>query len=103
MNILGVHIGHDSSVALVKDGLLIADVAEERFTRLKHYNGIPYASVDYCLREGKISIDDLDVVAVSSKYPVPGLNYLFDLNEEQQQKKGVRSQALDACRKYFGG
>lgn len=28
MNILGVHIGHDSSAALISDGHLIADVAE---------------------------------------------------------------------------
>ena len=30
MNILGVHIGHDSSAALLRDGHLVADVAEER-------------------------------------------------------------------------
>jgi len=33
MKILGVHIGHDSSAALVVDGRIVADVAEERFTR----------------------------------------------------------------------
>src|SRR5258707_11443314 len=103
MNVLGVHIGHDSSAALIRDGQVIADVAEERFTRIKHYNGIPYASVDYCLREAGISADDLDIVAVSSKYAVPGLNFLFDLHEQQQEKKTFRSQAVDVYRKHFGG
>jgi carbamoyltransferase len=103
MNVLGVHIGHDSSVALIRDGQLIADVAEERFTRIKHYNGIPYAGLEYCLREGGISVDDLDIIAVSSKYPAPSLNFLFDIPEDQQEKKNFRSQALDTYRKYFGG
>ncbi|HTM50340.1 MAG TPA: carbamoyltransferase C-terminal domain-containing protein [Bryobacteraceae bacterium] len=103
MNVLGLHMGHDSSSVLIQDGSLTADVAEERFTRIKHYNGIPYAGLEYCLREGNIPIEDVDVVAVSSRFPVPGLNYLFDLNEQQREKKNFRSQALDAYRKYFGG
>ena len=49
MNILGVHIGHDSSAALVKDGQIISDVAEERFTRTKHYAGLPIQAIEYCL------------------------------------------------------
>src|SRR2546422_5519127 len=78
MNVLGLHIGHDSSTVLIKDGKLLADVAEERFSRIKHYNGIPYAGIEYCLQEGKLSAGDIDVVAVSSKFPVPGLNFLLD-------------------------
>ena len=50
MNILGIHIGHDSSVALIRDGKIIADVAEERFTRTKHYAGLPIRSLEYCLK-----------------------------------------------------
>ena len=34
MIILGIHQGHDSSASLVIDGKVIANVAEERFTRL---------------------------------------------------------------------
>jgi hypothetical protein len=39
------------------------------------------------------------VVAVSSKFLAPGLNFLFDLHEEQREKKSIQSQALDAYRK----
>jgi carbamoyltransferase len=103
VNILGVHIGHDSSVALVRDGKLIADVAEERFTRIKHYSGVPYKSLEYCLREGGISIDDVDVVAVPSKFPVPYLTFLFELQNGHREKKTIKGQAADAYRRYFGG
>ena len=37
MNILGVHIGHDSSAALIQNGRILADVAEERFTHRDCY------------------------------------------------------------------
>lgn len=45
MIILGIHHGHDSCAALVRDGELGADVAEERFVRLKHYCGLPFRTV----------------------------------------------------------
>jgi predicted NodU family carbamoyl transferase len=35
MIVLGVHAGHDSSAAIIKDGTIIADVQEERFNRQK--------------------------------------------------------------------
>ena len=50
MNILGIQIGHDSSVALESHGKVIADVAEERYTGNKHYSGLPIRSLVYCLK-----------------------------------------------------
>ena len=64
MKILGVHIGHDSSAALVVDGRIVADVAEERFTRTKHFCGLPIHAVDYCLKSQGLTMADLDAVAV---------------------------------------
>src|SRR5256885_16806906 len=59
MNILGIHIGHDSSAALVVDGRIVADVAEERFTRLKHYAGLPIRAIEYCLKSQRLTMADL--------------------------------------------
>jgi carbamoyltransferase len=103
MNVLGVHIGHDSSVALIRDGRLIADVAEERFTRVKHCNGIPYKSLEYCLEEGGISIEDVDVVALATKYASIGLHFLFELDESQRDKKRLGPRLLEAYRRHKGG
>jgi carbamoyltransferase len=79
MKILGIHIGHDSSAALVVDGRLVADVAEERFTRVKHYCGMPYQSVAYCLAAAGLRSEDLDVVALSSLSRIADLGYLFEM------------------------
>ena len=79
MIVLGVHIGHDSSAALVVNGKLVADVAEERFKRIKHYNGLPLKSIDYCLKSYNITMNEVDVIAIPGKYLIPDLNFLFDL------------------------
>ncbi len=42
MIVLGISaFFHDSSAALIKDGLLVAAAEEERFTRIKHDFGFP--------------------------------------------------------------
>ena len=74
MNILGVHIGHDSSAALIRDGHLIADVAEERFIRIKHYAGVPSRAIEYCLRAGGITMDDVDCIAIPTSQSVTVLS-----------------------------
>lgn len=78
MKILGIHIGHDSGASLVVDGTVVADVAEERFTRIKHYAGIPIQSIEYCLSEGKISFEDIDHIAIPSLQQSPSLYFLFE-------------------------
>jgi len=90
MNVLGIHIGHDSGAALVIDGKIIADVSEERFTGIKHYSGLPIQSIEYCLKAGNIAMTEIDIVAVPSKAPFPELNYLLDLKKNKTEKdKGV--------------
>lgn len=67
-NILGIScFYHDSSASLVKDGELIAAVAEERFNRQKHYSNFPHQAVEYCLEEGDIDVEDLDKVVFYEK------------------------------------
>ena len=83
MKILGIHIGHDSSSSLIIDNQIIADVSEERFVRIKHYAGLPVHSIDFCLKAGKISFDELDYVAVSGEITDPRLKILFNLSDEQ--------------------
>jgi carbamoyltransferase len=68
MNILGISaFYHDSAAALVRDGEIIAAAQEERFTRRKHDPSFPKQSVAYCLREAKISRDELDAVVFYEK------------------------------------
>jgi carbamoyltransferase len=58
---------HDSAAALVIDGRIVAAAQEERFTRIKHDSAFPTHAIDYCLREGGLSADDLDYVGFYDK------------------------------------
>jgi carbamoyltransferase len=64
-NILGLHFGHDSSVALVKDGRLISAISLERITRIKKHAGMTIEAIDYVLSQANISIKDIDAIGVS--------------------------------------
>ena len=55
---------HDSAAALVKDGKLTASAEEERFNRLRHARGYPTRAVKYCLEEGEIDFQDVDIIAI---------------------------------------
>ena len=64
--ILGINAYHgDSSACLIKDGVLIAAVEEERFRRIKHWAGLPTESIRYCLEEAGITLDHVDAIAIN--------------------------------------
>ncbi len=74
MYTLGINaVYHDSAACLVKDGQVIAAVEEERFTHVKHGKRpipfstyeLPFHAIDYCLREGGISLVDVEHIAYS--------------------------------------
>lgn len=68
MNILGIScFYHDSAACLVNDGRIIAAVQEERFSRKKHDFNFPKSAIEYCLKEGRISVKDLDFVVFYDK------------------------------------
>jgi len=73
LKILGIaSFYNNASSSLLVDGKVIAAAEEERFNRIKQgkkYNfpisltDLPFNSISYCLEEGGISIDDVDIVA----------------------------------------
>tara|TARA_Y100000022_G_scaffold112061_1_gene96725 strand:+ start:473 stop:2311 length:1839 start_codon:yes stop_codon:yes gene_type:complete len=68
MYILGISaFYHDSAACLIKDGLIVAAVQEERFTRKKHDSSFPTNAIKYCLREAKISARQIDNVVFYEK------------------------------------
>ncbi len=68
MDILGISaFYHDSAACLVRDGEIFAAAQEERFTRKKHDFNFPYHAIHYCLKEGRITGQDLDYVAFYDK------------------------------------
>ena len=78
MIVLGVHAGHDSSAAIIKDGIIIADVQEERFNRQKHSNNVPLKSIEYCLNTAGITdINQVDFVSFSWLNLPEGIQSVF--------------------------
>src|SRR5215216_1691630 len=64
--VLGINAYHgDVSAALVRDGVLVAAVEEERFRRVKHWAGFPDRSIQACLEIAGAEPGDVDAVAVS--------------------------------------
>ncbi|MBV9216836.1 MAG: carbamoyltransferase [Acidobacteria bacterium] len=62
MYILGLTTLGDSAAALIKDGVLIAAVEEERFSRVKHHSGFPYRAIQFCLDQAGIGLEEVDHV-----------------------------------------
>jgi carbamoyltransferase len=64
--ILGINAYHgDASAAIIKDGVLIAAVEEERFNRIKHCAGFPRESIRYCLEAAGTTIEEVQHVGLS--------------------------------------
>jgi len=72
--ILGINSAyHESSAAILKNGVMIAAVEEERYNRKKHAKTaavdnpdlLPLESIDFCLAEAGISFHDLDYIGFS--------------------------------------
>ncbi|HEO66113.1 MAG TPA: hypothetical protein ENI73_09630, partial [Spirochaetes bacterium] len=64
MYILGITTMGESAAALLKDGILVAAVEEERLSRIKHDGSFPLKSIKYCLDEENIKMADIDHIAI---------------------------------------
>lgn len=84
MVVLGIHKGHDSSAAIVKDGKIIADVQEERFARVKHSGNVPINSIEYCLKQAGIkNINEVDFISSSWENTPKELVPVFGLTQRK--------------------
>lgn len=64
MNILGLNAFHgDASAALLRDGVLIAAIEEERLNRIKHWAGLPVSAAESCL--AGVDPGELEHIAIS--------------------------------------
>jgi len=66
MIVLGISEQHDSHACLVKDGRLVAAIAEERLSRLKSDAGYPRRAIDAVLKTAGVEAREIDVVAFAS-------------------------------------
>ena len=52
---------HDSGATLFINGKHICSISEERLTRVKREGNFPTNSINYCLSEGNISAEDVNM------------------------------------------
>jgi carbamoyltransferase len=91
MIVLGVHRGHDSSAAIVKDGVVIADVQEERFSRVKHSANAPMHAIEYCLKQAGIKdINEVDYISSSWESTPKELNAVFGLEGNKAESIAIQ-------------
>ena len=102
MKILGVRYGHDSAAALIIDGKIVADVAEERFTRVKNDTSFPLNAIRFCLEFADITSEDLDFLATSSISLQPEFCIFFDIPAAALPKTSQFHKFKNFLRKYTG-
>lgn len=92
MNIIGISaFYHDSASALVRDGEIIAAAQQERFSRIKHDDSFPEDALNYCLREGRLDINDVDLLAF---YENPAIKFNRIMDMLANGNKGKKDRAL---------
>jgi len=65
MYILGINAYHaDSSAALLIDGEVVCATEEERFTRQKHWAGLPIKSIEFCLKSQDLKMSDISSICI---------------------------------------
>ena len=66
MFILGINAFHgDSSACLLKNGVVVCAIEEERIRRIKHWAGFPSESIKFCLKDQNISINEVKYITIS--------------------------------------
>ncbi len=68
--VLGIHDGHTAGAVLLKNGVVVAGIAEERLTNMKNKAGVPVLSIQKVLDIAGITAADVTRIAVASKVHV---------------------------------
>lgn len=88
LNIVGISaLFHDAGCCLLKDGQLAAAAQEERFSRIKHDQRMPYHAFQYCLEAANLRLTDIDAIAY---YELP------DKKLERQLYSGLQATSEEA-------
>jgi carbamoyltransferase len=89
MYILGLNAFHgDSSACILKDGVVIVALEEERIRRIKHWAGFPIEAIKYCLKDAQITIKDIDYITISRD---PSANVIKKIKHTLKNKVSLSS------------
>jgi len=60
---------HDAAAVLVRDGVVVAGIEQERLDRIKHSNKVWSKAVNFCLESCNVGLEDLDYIALYASEP----------------------------------
>ena len=80
---LGIHIGHDRGAAIIKDGIVIGAIAQERLDRIKYSrsSSIPVESINMLLEYLELTFNDISCIGISY-HAIEGLSVENFYHEE---------------------
>jgi carbamoyltransferase len=86
MIIIGISTSHDGSLSVVKDGINIFSIGEERLNRIKAYVGFPFLALRYIIDNKVIQPEDVDLISVSSSVFLKewAFSFAFELTENKK-------------------
>ncbi len=65
VTVLGIHDGHNSGAALVRDGKVVAAINEERLNNIKNYSGPPLKAIRKVFEIAKINPSAVNLIAIA--------------------------------------
>lgn len=86
--------GMDAAAALLIDGELVAAAEEERFTGKKHTGDFPVHAIQYCLKQARVSVGEIDEIAYGFDYAPYRDLYLHDSVSASLYKQVLSRDAL---------
>ncbi|MBM4134672.1 MAG: carbamoyl transferase [Nitrospira sp.] len=96
MNILGVAFLTDASAAVIRDGVVVAAIGEERLNRVKLWNGIPRASIAKALELAGLSLEQIDLVATHGAAPLEPDARPFEAKEAEIRRSDLAPDRREA-------
>ncbi|MCL2288912.1 MAG: hypothetical protein FWC33_07075 [Candidatus Bathyarchaeota archaeon] len=88
--IMGLHIGHDRGVAIIKNGVLVCALSQERIDKIKYSISakLPFETIDAVLKYLRIPISDISFIGIT--YDVSEIfTYLDYIKESFQAHYGI--------------
>lgn len=77
---------HDSGATLFINNKHVCSISQERLTRIKNDGNFPLDSINYCLKEGNISYEDVDEIYIPSMHLDIFYRQFVDKNIENKIK-----------------
>ena len=110
MYILGINAYHpDSSACLLKDGIIVCAIEEERIRRIKHWAGFPSEAIRWCLFEAGINLEDIQHISINQDVKAnlgkkiiftltnrPSFKMLFDRFQNKRKRLDLKDYLLKA-------